>query len=363
MVWIAWIAIGFLLMRLLVVLANGLTPVVLPRTETDGEQALVSILIPARNEAHTIGPLLDSLLVQDYQHIEILVYDDVSTDATPDIVHSFAAKDDRIQYMRGHGLPEGWLGKNHACHQLAGQARGQYLLFLDADVKVNRNLLADALSHLKKHQLHLLSLFPNQQMKSFGERITVPVMNWILLSLLPLILTRLSNRPSLAAANGQFMLFQAKSYHARQWHWQVRKSPVEDIVIARNMKKAGYKIQTMVPDGQIQCRMYQSFKEAVKGLSRSVPEFFGGSWLWLLFFTVFSSAGFLFVALAFSWVWAVFYIVVTLLMRGIIARLSRQPVGSSVLYAPLIHLAFLVMVVFAAYSAISGNMQWKGRKI
>ncbi len=92
--------------------------------------------------------------------------------------------------LSGTTLPEGFTGKNHACHQLSLSARGDYFLFMDADVRVKGALLEEALSWMLKKDLALLSIFPVQKMKSFGEKISVPLMNWILLSLLPLPLIR-----------------------------------------------------------------------------------------------------------------------------------------------------------------------------
>ncbi|HKJ79983.1 MAG TPA: glycosyltransferase family A protein, partial [Prolixibacteraceae bacterium] len=101
------------------------------------QNQLVSVLIPARNEGQSIGCLLSDLLNQNYKHLEIWVFDDDSADDTAQIVTEFAQKDDRIKLLQSTKLPEGWLGKNFACHSLAQKAKGKWFLFLDADVRTS----------------------------------------------------------------------------------------------------------------------------------------------------------------------------------------------------------------------------------
>lgn len=182
------------------------------RTGNTNHHPLISILIPARNEESNLPVLMDSLLRQSYERYEVLIYDDESTDRTWEIIESYAEKDPRISGIKGSALPPGWLGKNHACHQLSLKAAGAYFLFLDADLCLHDDALTKAVFTIGHYHLDLLSVFPSQRMTSWGEKLTVPLMNWILLSMLPLVLVRKSKRNSLAAANGQFMMFPASSY-------------------------------------------------------------------------------------------------------------------------------------------------------
>lgn len=360
---LAYAALLLLAVRLMVALVNAFTQTVLPAGAPPEKEPLVSVLIPARNEGHTIGNLLDGLTTQEYSNLEILVYDDLSEDNTASVVRDFAIKDERIQYIRGHALPAHWLGKNHACYQLAQHARGKYMLFIDADVQVSPELLGDALQHMKRYKLDMLSLFPRQHMQSFGEWLTVPSMNWILLSMLPLALTRKSKRPSLAAANGQFMMFTASQYQVNQWHAQVRGSRVEDIVIARTMKQQHYRIQTMAPDKQVACRMYSGFKDAVHGFSKNLPEFFGNSWAAIILFIVLTTGGPFFAAWGLGWNATLVYLVAAALLRALVAAVSRQQILINLLLAPLQHMAFVWMTIQAARLRITRKGSWKGRPI
>jgi hypothetical protein len=120
-------------------------------------------------------------------------------------------KHPRFKVIKGNALPAHWLGKNYACHQLAQQATGEYYLFLDADEQVQKGLINSAVHRMKLRDLSLLSLFTNQTMLSVGEEMVVPLMHYILLNLLPLRLVYLVKSAAVAAASGQFMLFDAGS--------------------------------------------------------------------------------------------------------------------------------------------------------
>ncbi len=264
----AGVILGFLFLRFLVSLANLIMQQWLHNGELQ-QNPLVSILIPARNEENNLGELLSSIMKQDYQNYEVFVYDDLSEDNTEAIAKEYVKKDQRFHLITGEPLPEGWLGKNHACHQLSLHANGNYLLFMDADVNIKKGLIKNSLAHSKKYSLQLFSIFPRQRMHSFGEKITVPLMNWILLSLLPLYLIRTSSRKSLAAANGQFMLFDAKTYHKHYFHEMLKGHKVEDIAILKKMKAIGYSCHTVASNGQIECRMYKGFKDAAQGFPKN----------------------------------------------------------------------------------------------
>jgi glycosyltransferase involved in cell wall biosynthesis len=359
---LAYFILGFLALRILVALTNIATRQWLKPGTPQGND-LVSVLIPARNEERSIENLLRSLQKQDYPNLEILVYDDLSEDRTPEIVKVFVAEDKRIQLLNGVGLPKGWLGKNHACHQLAKQASGKYLLFMDADVTAEPQLISQALAHLQKHKLALLSIFPQQIMQSFGERITVPMMNWILVSLLPLILTRISPWVSFSAANGQFMLFDAKTYRKQHFHQMVKFYKVEDIIIFRNLKQLGLKGHTILSNGQVKCRMYTNFEEAIGGFSKNVFEFFGNSSLLTVFMALLTTFGFVPVYFGLGPEFAIAWAAGVVLLRALVAFASRQNVIQNMTLLPFQQLAFFLVILAAIRARIRGRSTWKGRTV
>ena len=310
--YLAWVILAFTGIRFLVVFTNIITHQILKSAIYEGTD-LVSVLIPCRNEEDNIGSLLESLVHHDYPYLEILVYDDESTDHTARIVKEYAERYSQVKYIKGIPLPTGWSGKVHACFQLAQQAKGAFFLFTDADVTIRNGLISSTLHHIQKKKLHLLSLFPQQTMLSFGEKITVPVMNWILVSFLPLICTKNSKKPSLSAANGQFLLFRADTYIKNQFHGVLKKALVEDIAIFKMMKKRRLTSHTILSNNMISCRMYHSYEDAIDGFSKNIKDFFSG-YPFMLFFTFITVIGPILILFALSWQLFVIY---TILAIGI----------------------------------------------
>lgn len=359
---LASIILAFALLQLMVALVNFIFAETM-KTPFQQYDELVSILVPARNEANNIEYLIRSVLHQGYPHFELIVCDDQSEDQTAAIVAQYAQHDQRIQLIQTKALPEGWLGKNHACHTLSQHAKGDYLLFLDADVMITGNLVHRAIGHMKKHQLALLSIFPRQIMKSAGEFKTVPVMNFILLTLLPLILVRKSMFDSLAAANGQFMFFDAETYHKNQPHALLRGNKVEDIAIARLLKKRQYRIACQATEHQVSCRMYRNYKEAVRGFSRNIAAYFGNSkvmafMFWLL--TTLSLVPFLYSS---SWKFMVACLITIIATRILVIVTSKQPLFNTLKYLPQQQWAMGQFILESIRHQYKKQEIWKGRNI
>lgn len=324
----------------------------------------VSVLIPARNEAPRIGALLSDLLRSEGIPQEIIVCDDQSDDGTAEIVEDFRYRCARVKLIRTDGLPAGWTGKNFACHRLAACASGQYLLFLDADVRIGPGAIGRLLATACRHRLGLLSVFPHQLLGSWGEKAVVPLMNEILLTLLPLRAVRkVPGQPALAAANGQVMLFDASVYRRLQPHREVRSQPVEDIRIARYYKNCRIATGCYAGDPDIACRMYRGLGESLAGFSRSLPAFFGGSYLLAFIFWLVTALGFWPVYRSFPLGMTVFYLAVYLLIRYLVARIGRQPAAIHLLFWPLQQVAFGCILGRSLFLRCRRKQRWKGRRI
>lgn len=363
MIWLGYIIIGFTFVRLLVSLANCIARLSLPKTSKTGDEALVSILIPARDEQENIGTLLSDIKKISYRNYEVIVYDDLSTDRTATIVNEYCLNDSRIKLISGTPLEQGWLGKNYACYQLSSIARGEYYLYLDADVRVNGNLIEKSIYYTQKYNLGLLSIFPRQIMDTVGELVSVPIMNRILLSLLPLTLVRVSPWTSFSAANGQFMFFDASIYKKTQPHKQCKSFKAEDIAICRYYKKEKIKVSTLLGDKDIQCRMYNSFKEAVNGFSKNVFAFLGNSVSATILYALYTTFA-PFALLYIFGLWALLpYLAAIMLMQVFISLASRQNISFNILLLPLQQFVFLWIVFSAISKSISRSLEWKGRNI
>ena len=267
-----------------------------PRRFDSGEAPLVSILVPARNEALRITPCLRSLRGQDYPNYEIVVLDDHSEDETARVVLDLGWSRDPNSPRRlveGRPLPAGWVGKNWACHQLAGAARGQYLLFTDADTAHAPGALAACVGHALDTQAALLSAWPRQETGSWSEHAVIPLVYVLLLGALPhRMLHRLQRRPeyaqilsgkwlgTLGAANGQFVLFRRDAYEAIGGHSAVRGDLVEDVALARlvaGRTAEGMRLVNCDGSRLVRCRMYTSFPELWEGFTKNLRAAFSES--------------------------------------------------------------------------------------
>lgn len=361
--YIYYIVLIFYSIQLIVALVNFITKPLLIYNNDNNLNDFISLLIPARNEEKNISNILDSILLEDYKNFEIIVLNDSSTDKTEDILKLYIQKDSKIRYLSGKELPEGWLGKNWACHQLADQAKGKYLLFLDADTIIERGTINSSLNYLKNNDLKLLSLFPDQIMLTLGEKLTVPLMHNILLSLLPLLSIKNTKYSSLAAANGQFMFFDAENYKINQWHQLAKKEITEDIKIIRLMKIKGYKTMTLLGNNLVKCRMYQSLEESINGFSKNIILMLGGSITFLFIYLAFMSWIWIYLIFNFSFFNLVPIILIVITQRTLISYISNQNLLDNLIFYPIQIILLNFISFLSLYKKISKKQTWKGRKI
>ncbi len=234
----------------------------------------VSVLLPVRDEAHQVRECLESLLAQrGVPRLEILVLDDGSTDGTADMVRAIAAGDARLTLVSGGGPPAGWYGKPYACYQLASRASGEVLVFVDADVVLAPDAIAAAVGLLDG--VDLVSPYPRLVACGAAERLVQPLLPWSWLTFLPLRAMERSRRPSLAAAGGQFLAVTREGYDRAGGHASVRDAVLEDIVLARAVKRYGGRIRLADGSRLAWCRMYGSWSELREGYQKSVWAAFG----------------------------------------------------------------------------------------
>jgi glycosyltransferase involved in cell wall biosynthesis len=352
----------FMILRFCVTLFNFISDPKLRRVSKHANN-LVSILIPVRDEEHNIFPLLQSIADQDYTDYEVIVLDDSSTDGTYQICSDFASPNSRFRVIKGGALPPDWLGKNYACHQLAQQAKGEYLLFLDADEKVNKGLINSAVYRMQMNNLSLLSLFTNQTMLTLGEKIVVPLMHFILLNLLPLKLVFLSKNKSIAAASGQFMLFNAADYHHNQWHQQVKQAVVEDVEIMKQVKGKNLNGESLLANGMINCRMYAGFAEAVTGFSKNFLAAFNYSIGGLLVFLTILIGGPLLIMATLNLNLIFFMCSLVILNRVMIAMLAGQSTIVNTLLHPIQMCSLTLIAFMSIQKHLTKTNVWKGRKV
>ena len=333
----------------------------------------VSILVPARNEEKNIAACVNSLLAQDYPSFEVIVLDDQSSDSTRSILETLGGARTKLRVLEGSSPVEGGVGKNWACIQLARHATGDLLFFTDADTLHQPQTLKAIVTALVGEQADLLTGFPRQEVRTWGERLLVPFFSWALLCFIPLELAYRLRLPGLSNAVGQMMLFRREAYLAIGGHERVSSEIVDDLGLARQIKTAGLRWRVAYAADLISCRMYRETREAINGFVKNLFAAFD-----------FRLLPFLFI---FTWLAVMFWgplVVLLLLILGQ-APLARAidlvvciglslliwlvpfidlkvPVGLAGLY-PLTILANEVVAFQSLLHSLVGRLSWKGRII
>jgi chlorobactene glucosyltransferase len=339
---------------------------------------LVSVVIPARNEAHNIARVVGSVTASSYPRFEVVVVDDQSTDGTAGVARALGAgRAERLHVLTGQPLPEGWLGKPWSCAQGARHARGDLLLFTDADTVHEPELLTRAVAALEEDGANALTVLGRQIMSTFWERIIQPAVFFLLLSRFRFARTSLPpSRWRDAIANGQYLLFRREVYEAMGGHEAVNDEAVEDLRLAQILVKGGWLLSLRAAEEALATRMYRDLGELVRGWSKNValgalqtvppwvrPVLIPGSVLLLLGFWVAPFAA-LVVALAglgsaglFAWSAAV------VSMSALFWCAFTRRMGAPPAYGLLYPLGMLMTVGILLRSWMRGTrVEWKGRE-
>ncbi|MER7417726.1 glycosyltransferase family 2 protein [Micromonospora peucetia] len=238
----------------------------------------VAVLLPLRDEAGRVAACLRALLAQrGVPGLRVVVLDDGSTDGTADVVRAVVGDDPRVTLLDGVAPPPGWLGKPHACWQLAARAdpAATALVFVDADVVLAPDAVAAAVTELRAARVTLLSPYPRILVATAADRLVQPLLQWLWLTFLPLRAMERSRRPSLAAAGGQFLVLDRAGYDAAGGHAVVAEKILEDVELARAVKRAGGRIALADGSRLATCRMYENWPQLRDGYSKSLWATFG----------------------------------------------------------------------------------------
>ena len=362
----------FLLFGLGTVVANSLTVRRFDQYPTATHFPRVSVLVPARNEECNIEACITSLLAQDYSDFEVIVLDDHSSDGTRQILERLALTGSRLKILDGAPLPDGWLGKHWACHQLYQASTGDLLLFTDADTRHEADMLRASVSALAAEGADLVTAFPREEVVTLGEHLLVPVIGWGIFTFIPIRLVQRLRLPALSVTIGQFMLFRAEAYEAIGGFEAVRTEIVDDMCLGRNIISNGYEWRLLDGTHHVSCRMYHGFWEAVNGFGKSLFAVFDYRILpyvigWLLVGTAFIEPA---VALVSRWArypltslsgeYAALGVALSIVLFMITYRRFKFP-AYLVFYYP-VSLAFFILVAARSFvQTATGTATWKDR--
>ena len=246
-------------------------------------QPLVSVLIPCRNEEQHIASCMQAFLDQSYSNIEILILNDHSEDDSARILSDYASRHDKLTIIQGEKLPEGWTGKNWACHQLYERSKGEVLLYCDADTDIDPELVRDAVSEFEFHGLGFLTIFPQRNSVNLFDRWIWSFTSWVIASWVPLWLAYQTRARLFAVGFGQFLMLRRSAYDAIGGYEGLRSNSLDDFEIARRIQGAGIDWRVYSGSGRLTTESYRSTKETVDGYGKSIFPALGRNGLILLF--------------------------------------------------------------------------------
>jgi chlorobactene glucosyltransferase len=339
---------------------------------------LVSVVIPARNEANNIARCVRSVLASRYPRLDIIVVDDHSTDGTGDIARGAAAGDSRIRIIDNPDLPAGWFGKQWACANGEQVARGDIVVFTDADTEHAPTLIGRVVNAMRARGVDLVTLAGDQEMHTFWERIIQPQL-FALLSMRYGGTEHVSHskRPADVIANGQFIAVNRAAYHAIGGHAVVRDRVAEDLSMAQEFVRSGRRMSLFIATHEFSTRMYASLGEIVRGWRKNIyaggrHAALGGKVGRALYPLLLLAAPIIGLAppivlilaaagvLPSAWlVWSAIVVAVTLAFWGAIYAFMRAPV----MYALLYPLGLAMLFYIAAGAVARGRrVEWKDRQ-
>jgi len=331
----------------------------------DKTACCVSVIIPARNEEAVIAACVSSLAGQP-EIAEIIVVNDQSTDGTADVVRGMMEKIPHLRLLETDGLPDGWVGKNHALWVGVQNVKSPWLLFTDADAEHEKDSVSRALQLAQGKGAALVSFSPEQTTETWYEKSLIP---FVYLRLAQVYSFEKVNDPKspIAAANGQFLMMRRNVYDAIGGHSGVAGEVLEDVALAMRAKAAGHRIWFGSGKGIVHVRMYRSFQAMWQGWKKNLYRLMGGT-PWVVFREIELSTpwvALLAVLVGLKFPILLFVGVLVLILRqasyGLDLARNQYPFSFIFYYMPAV--ALYVAVLWASYrSHVNGRIDWKGRK-
>ena len=293
----------------------------------------VAILIPMRNEEINARDVVASSLAQaNVSDLRVLALDDFSSDQTGSILSGI--RDDRFATLNGYELPSGWLGKNFALHTLAAKSDAEYLVFLDADVRLDSKAISSAISLMNEQGWDYICPYPKQIASGLLAKIVQPLLQWSWFATLPLRLVENSKRTSTVVANGQFFIVKNSAYKNSGGHEAIKGEVLDDLELARSLRNSGSR-------GSV--------------VDASTISLFA---IGLLFI----SSIYPFIALAKLETWAILSSIGLVLSRAMAALKTRSVLITAPLH-PIAISIWIYLILRSLFLKRSGNLEWRGRKI
>lgn len=324
--------------------------------------ASVAVLLPVRNEAQNIVDLVSSLKAQRaISDLQFYFLDDNSEDETLRLLNEATKGDERFKIISGAPLPDGWLGKPWALEQLRQEVSADYVVNIDADVRLAPLAICAAINLLNDQELDFVSPYPKQIATSFGERMIQPLLHWSWLSTVPLRYAEKSGRSAFAVANGQFFAVRSAALEKIAGYTSIKSMVLDDMELARTLLRAGFK--GTVADGAhlATCHMYNSWEEVKAGYGKSLWAAFGSKFGSVITISFLILTGLLpLLAIMAGLQIGIYALEFAIISRIIAARVSGARFIDTFLH-PLSTLLLIYLIIYSWTSR--GKVLWKGRAI
>jgi cellulose synthase/poly-beta-1,6-N-acetylglucosamine synthase-like glycosyltransferase len=321
----------------------------------------VAILIPMRNEEINAQDVIQSCLSSTgLADFRVRVLDDASTDGTPLAINSFGS---RIESLQGRPLENGWFGKPFACSQLSEVSKEDYLVFVDADVRLSPRAISSSIALMQQLDWDFLSPYPAEKGDTFFMKLVQPLLQWSWLTSVPLRFAESGKRASMIIANGQFFIVKRSAYEAINGHNSVKDEILEDLMIARLLSKRGYKGGVADASAVARCRMYESNNELIRGYTKSLWKAFGGpiGTLFTVALLIATQILPLLLILA-GYQIALLPFAAVALTHLLAARRTRSPLINTITH-PLAALSLIALIAESYRRRSLGTLEWRGRKV
>lgn len=333
----------------------------IPKRDEEVKRA-VSVLVPMRNEAENVPEFISALISQmGVKKLKFVIINDGSIDKTAELLENVIGSDSRFTVIDSPTLRPGWLGKVSALQSGYEATTSDYIITLDADVRLEPNAIMRAITQMERLRLDFISPYPRQIAQTFSEKLIQPLLHWSWMATVILRLAEKYPRRSTAVANGQFFVVRSTALEKIGGFATVSNQILDDIELARALIKAGFKGVVTEGSGIASTRMYGSFDEIRQGYGKSLWKAFGGRIGAVVALAFIFLTGILPVILIFNGYltgWFIYaYIVFS---REISAIRSR----GNPIYAFLHPLSSTLLIYLIIYSwAKRGTIQWKGRTV
>jgi cellulose synthase/poly-beta-1,6-N-acetylglucosamine synthase-like glycosyltransferase len=353
------IACGINLFLLVMAFVNSLTIIRPPRVGSS--HLTFSLLVPCRNEEDNVFDLVESLAALDHPRYEVIFINDNSTDNTRELLVEATKSRPGMSVIDADPLPQGWLGKPWALSQGLIRAKNDFIVTVDADVRLSRDALSTMDAVLTRTQADFLSPYPAQIALTLSERLIQPLLQWTWMTTVPLRLAMKSSRPSLAVANGQFFFIKKSALVASGSFGSIRSSVLDDIDLARVLVRNGFRGGVCDGSSIASTRMYSNFREICSGYGKSLSQGFGGLVGSLAIALIMIISGLTPFIFAFTGSTTAAIALLLIIASRIVSALSSRSLLIDALLHPISSILFVYLLIYS--NLFRKKIMWKGRSL